>query len=114
MDVWEFQRRYPDLHNFLGGCFPDADLEGLGDTEIAEEFALLDSDASLRRRVLEQGELLLALEPFPWEAVRDEANRHFTGPEGAREWLQSILLTVRRASGGGPEHSAGSTGESGP
>ena len=99
MDVWEFQKLYPDLSNFLGGCFPDADLEGLGDTEIAEGFALFDSDARVRRLVLEQGELLLALEPFPWETVGDLANHHFTGAEEAREWVRSVLLTVRRASG---------------
>jgi hypothetical protein len=100
MDIWEFQRRFPDLHNFVGGYFPDADLEGLSDTEVAEQFALLDSDPDLRRQVLEQGELVLGLEPFPFEAVGNLANRHLTGSDEAREWLSSVLLTVRRASGG--------------
>lgn len=107
MDVWEFQTRYPDLLNFLGGCFPDADLEGLGDIEVAEEFALLDSDPRLRQRVLEQGEAVLALQPFPWEAVGDLANRYFPGPDEAREWLRLVLLTVGRASGRGPQAEGG-------
>jgi hypothetical protein len=101
MDVWDFQKRYPDLLNFLGGCFPDADLEGLSDAEIAEEFALLSSDASLRRLVLEQGDQVLTLEPFPSQAVSNLANRHFDDLEEAKEWLKSVLATVRGALRGG-------------
>ena len=114
MNLLAFQKQYPDLSNFLGACFPDADLEDLSDTEVAEEFALFSSSPEDRRLVLEQGSLLLALEPFPWKAVGDEANRYFTGPVEAKEWLSSVLVTVRRASRGEPRSGAESVGDRSP
>lgn len=81
---------YPVLANFLGSEFPDADLEGLSDEEVVKRYAYRVS-LKLLSQVIEEGKALLAAKAFPDEEIGYEANRYFSCPEAARQWLAGIL-----------------------
>jgi hypothetical protein len=81
------------LYNFLGAWFPDADLDGVTDEDVAREFAALDDSRSTRGVIKEAAELLSESE-FPGATVGELANRHFESVEEAREWLAMIVRVI--------------------
>src|SRR5437016_1472002 len=101
MDMLSFRAAYPALWQFLVANFPDADLEGLKDEEAARRYAA-SANPEERASAVAEGRALMAAEPFPWQAVGEEANRRFSGPGEARLWLHSMLRIVEAAGGEGP------------
>lgn len=86
----KLDQQYPELANFLGSEFPDADFEGLSDEEVVKRYTFRVSP-KLRYRVIEKGKALLAEKAFPGEEVGREANRYFSDSEDARQWLAMII-----------------------
>lgn len=84
---------YPELANFLGAWFPDADLEGRTDTEAAIQFKRTATLSELNSAI-KQGKRLLNEENFPWEAISVEANRCFTNAKEAKRWLGLIIAIL--------------------
>ena len=89
----EFRGQFPTLANFLGAWFPDADLEGLSDAEVAKAF-VTTNDVAATHTILSEGRILLDREEFPWREVGTEANRSFVEPSEARNWLIYILNII--------------------
>src|SRR5439155_527950 len=85
-----FHAAYPNLFNFLGGWFPDADFDGLTDAEVARNFASRDALRTVQA-VGDEARRLLGDIPFPREILGECANRYFTSPEEARRWLEELL-----------------------
>ncbi len=86
-------QRYPHLANFLGTWFPDADLEGKSDTEVARQFAESVRPEE-RKAAIKQGKDLLNSAPFPWKEISRESNRCFANAEEAKHWLSAVLEVV--------------------
>jgi hypothetical protein len=81
---------YPTLANFLGAWFPEADLDGSSDEQVAKEFAGTVSAIELAKTI-EEGRLLLGEVELPLAMLSRESNRRFPGPEAAREWLRRLI-----------------------
>jgi len=86
---------YTKLANFLGSWFPDADLEGLDDSEVILEFLRTPNKEEHESVYLELESLLGAPGPMPWKEVGEEANRHFEGEAECRQWLRDRLVELR-------------------
>jgi len=86
-----FSAQYPKLANFLGAWFPDADLEGLTDSDVVTAF-LAVSDRRTVEEILEELQGALADMPLFWEDVANEANRAFDNSESAASWLREISV----------------------
>jgi len=87
------EEKYPDLANFLGSWFPDADLEGLTDNEVTRKFMSVVSTAELEK-VRSQCRSLLSLSSLPVQEIIAESNRHFVTEEDCREWLTDVCRTL--------------------
>ena len=96
-DAMKLDQQYPELANFLGSEFPDADLEGLSDEEVVKRYAFRASP-KMRSRVIEKGKALLAEKVFPREEISYEANRYFSDSEDARQWLTMIIQILESTS----------------
>lgn len=86
----KFADQYPDLANFLGAWFPDADLEGRTDEEVCRAYLQTVSAPQLEAVVVQAGHLL-ADGSASWEDVGREANRSFRDADEARQWLTAVV-----------------------
>jgi hypothetical protein len=88
----DFYQQYPDLANFISSEFPDADLEGFVSDEDVVKCYVLRVSHDVRVRIIEQGKSLLEqIVFFPWETIRQAANRYFSSEAEARQWLTMII-----------------------
>ena len=89
------EERYPDLANFIGAWFPEADLDALSDEEVAVRFCQATSPENLAS-VLGQGRSLITRMDDFWQELGTEGNRHFASAHEAHRWLNEILEALER------------------
>lgn len=84
----DLQEAYPILFDFFAGYFPDADLDGLTDTEVVAQY-ISHNSADIVKQTLD------ALTSLPndtdvLKSIASEANRHFESTEDIKDWLTTI------------------------
>lgn len=82
-------KRLHDLANFLGTWYPDADLDGLSDMEVAHKFKCAATSVELQQ-VIEQLDELLSSNDIDLREVSEEANRSFRSLSECEDWLRAI------------------------
>lgn len=89
-----FIKDYPNLFQFFGGYFPDADFENLPDEEIVSKYVLEQSNnfQKINQLVADIESLVNNIENY-WEEVGDEANRYF---ENSQEGFAMVKYDPRR------------------
>lgn len=90
----DFKKKIPNLYQFFGAYFPDADFDDLTDEEVVENY-ITDcnkSEVSIKTLGKVKEELLILIENIDsyWQEVGDEANRYFENSNDALEWLMMI------------------------
>jgi len=95
-EIEDFRRQHPVLSNFLGGWFPEIDLDGITEEQAATDFVRSSSRKELEM-VLKEGEATLLEEPFPWLEIEFDSNRARESEGEAKAWLEHILTVVRDA-----------------
>lgn len=92
--------KYPELFQFFGGYFPDADLEGITDEEVVSRY-ISDCNASERSKLelenatKELEDLINNINEY-WQEVGEEANRYFRTSDEVLEWLEMIRRELQR------------------
>lgn len=84
---------FENLWNFLGSWFPDADVEGLDDSQVVRNFLATGNQHEIEL-VRHQGQRLLSLEALPVEKIALEANRYFEDENACRAWLERIIQAL--------------------
>ena len=91
----KFRQQYPTLYNFLGGYFPDADLEGFtSDEAVARNFAQTESEPAIKK-VIEQGTKFLSRRDVYWEIIGKGAYRLFKDEDEAYQWLEKMIEILK-------------------
>ena len=89
-----FEQKFPELFQFFGAYFPDADFEGISDEEVVARYVsdCLKSEVSTKGLAEAKSELnsLLSCVDEYWDEVSREANRYFESPYQALEWLKMV------------------------
>lgn len=79
---------HPILFDFFAGYFPDADLDGLTDVEVVQQFISYNSDEIVLQTKNELNNL--PKDDFLLNNIAKEANRFFESTEEINEWLDLI------------------------
>ena len=90
---------YPNLLQFFGGYFPDADFEGLTDKEVVKNYIsdCLKSEKSIKELKDTKIELDILIDNLKlWEELTFEANRHFESYYDALKWLEMIKQDLNK------------------
>jgi hypothetical protein len=96
-----FESEFPQLTQFLGSYFPDADFEGLTDEEVVANYISDCNKSEISKSILmivrekELPALINNIEDH-WEYIRDEANRYFESPQEALLWLNMIQRELNK------------------
>lgn len=89
-----FEKQYPALYQFFVGYFPEADLDGLSDQEVAAQFIEqnpLKIIQDIRKALNELPDDLTLL-----KEISREANRYFETPEALRNWIDMIKTELSK------------------
>lgn len=89
-------KKYPQLANFLGAWFPDADLEGKADLDVVGDFASKTAHDQVLVIVDQATEVCKAMEVY-WRDVSRESNRIFGSSSEASAWLAGIVDELKRS-----------------
>ncbi|MCX8524709.1 hypothetical protein OF897_12375 [Chryseobacterium formosus] len=85
-----FTKDFPNLFQFFGGYFPDADFEQLTDEDIVSEYVLEhlsnNNYQKIQGLLVDINELMDNIDNY-WEEVGDEVNRYFKNSDEALKWL---------------------------
>lgn len=84
-----FADKYPELYQFFGGYFPEADLDGLTDEQVVAQFVAENPKELVSSVQVELTQLLL--DQGVWDEVATEANRYFETQDDLLHWLQEVL-----------------------
>lgn len=84
-----FDDKYPDLFQFFAGYFPEADLDGITDEEVVDNFCAKNPE-DLPIAVSQQLRQLIN-DNETWPAALEVANRYFESREQTEEWMLMIL-----------------------
>ncbi len=87
-----FNLKYPNLSQFLSSYFPDADLDGLTDQQVAIEFAKTNPEEIVTVTLEELKKVIDDQSSF--EAVGIEANRYFENNQAVLDWLKMIAFEI--------------------
>ena len=87
---------YPNLANFLGAWFPDADLEGMTDIEATSAFLRSESLQVKNAVRQELAGILKTRVPLPFDEIAQEANRYFKSEAACRDWLTMLNDVLTR------------------
>ncbi|TGE09616.1 contact-dependent growth inhibition system immunity protein [Hymenobacter fodinae] len=84
----QYKEKYPQLYQFLGGYFPDADLFDLSDEEVTINYKAEARPESVSE-VIKELEALVS-DPPSWQTAAEDANRYFEHPDDIVDWLRGI------------------------
>jgi len=87
-----FKNEFPELFQFFGDYFPDADFEDLTDEEIVSDYLSKHEQRNNYQKIIE---LIKDIDNY-WEEVGDEANRYFENPQDALTWLNRIKAELNK------------------
>ncbi|UZT98209.1 hypothetical protein ODZ84_01150 [Chryseobacterium fluminis] len=96
-----FENEFPQLTQFFGAYFPDADFENLTDEEVVSNYIADCNKSEASERVLrivkekELPALINSIEAY-WEYIRDEANIYFENSQEAFKWLNMIKRELEK------------------
>jgi hypothetical protein len=90
------REKYTELFDFLDAWFPDADLEGLSDTEVAHRYLTVESPET-KAKTIQQITDLLNEPVLPCAELGLAANRCFNSESEWREWLNELARNLRGA-----------------
>ncbi len=91
----EFCNQYYEFYQFLGAHFPVAVLGGpFNDRDVVIDYAKRVTKTTISK-VIEEGNEVLSLSPFPWEIITDLTQLYFETSEEAKEWLKEILEILK-------------------
>lgn len=90
-----YSEKFPLLYNFLGGHFPDSDLEGLSDLQVVENFVRTAKSSELNQANEELENLIRQIEVY-WQKVSSEVNRRFANVEDVKDWLEMVKKTIEK------------------
>lgn len=88
-----FTKDYPNLFQFFGGYFPDADFENLSDNEIVSQYVCEHKKQNNYHKItklIDDIDRLINNIDIYWEEVGEEANRYFEDSKDAVKWLNMI------------------------
>ncbi len=85
-----FESDYPYLMKFLLAWFADADLEGLNDNDVVNEFCKVTPRLRISEVIDECRRALVRINET-CESIGIRANRSFVDQNEARLWLEMIL-----------------------
>ncbi|AKK73615.1 hypothetical protein OK18_14310 [Chryseobacterium gallinarum] len=96
-----FESEFPQLTQFFGAYFPDADFENLTDKEVVSNYIADCNKSEASKKILKivkEKELpaLINNVEVHWEYVRDEANRYFENSQDALKWLNMIKKELEK------------------
>ncbi|MCW0220757.1 MAG: contact-dependent growth inhibition system immunity protein [Prosthecobacter sp.] len=80
---------YKELMDFFAAWFPDADLEGLSDEQVVEEY-IKTATPAMRYKVTAQCRALLEQPTLPLRLIAKNAWRLFETQEECRQWVEGI------------------------
>ncbi len=92
--------KYPELFQFFGGYFSDADFENITDEEVVSRY-VSDCNVSERSKLelenatKELEDLINNIKEY-WQEVGQEANRYFKTSDEALEWLEMISRELQK------------------
>jgi len=96
-----FEKDFPQLTQFFGSYFPDADFDNLTDEEVVANYISDCNKSETSKSILmivrekELPALINNIEAH-WEYIRDEANRYFESPQEALLWLNMIQRELNK------------------
>ncbi|MDQ1804132.1 hypothetical protein RAH57_09040 [Chryseobacterium sp. CKR4-1] len=89
----DFKKKFPNLYQFFGAYFPDADFEDLTDEQIVSNYVLKHKELNNHQKIdslkIDIDGLIGDILSY-WQEVGDEANRYFENSNDALEWLMMI------------------------
>ncbi len=83
------QEKHPLLFDFFAGYFPEADLDGLTDEQVVDQFILNNNNEIIEKTKKE----LISIDfndKFLLNVITNEANRYFETTEDILDWLNMI------------------------
>ncbi|WP_075343211.1 hypothetical protein [Tenacibaculum agarivorans] len=89
----QLQDTHPLLFDFFAGYFPDADLDGLSDIEVVQQY-ISDNSEEINTLTLEKLNTIDDDE-YILQAIAKEANRYFENTHEIKDWLQMIKNTFK-------------------
>lgn len=95
-----FIKDFPNLFQFFGGYFPDADFNNLIDEDIVSEYVLehvRNNDyKKIQELIIDIDRLIDNVNSY-WEEFGEEANRYFENSQEALEWLIMIRQELSKS-----------------
>jgi len=89
----QLQDTHPLLFDFFAGYFPDADLDGLSDIQVTQQY-ISDNSEEINTLTLEKLNTIDDDE-YLLQAIAKEANRYFENIYEIKDWLQMIKNTFK-------------------
>ena len=96
-----FESKFPQLVQFFGAYFPDADFDNLTDEEVVANYIADCNKSEASKKILklikekELPDLMTQVDEH-WEFIRDEANRYFENSQEALVWLNMIKKELEK------------------
>ena len=95
-----FKNEFPELFQFFGGYFPDADFDNLTDENVVRNYVIDCNKSEVSKKTLEKAKeelsiLIVKIDSY-WEDVESETNRYFEGPQDALDWLNMVLRELNK------------------
>ncbi len=84
------QEKHPLLFDFFAGYFPEADLDGLTDEQVVDQF-ILNNNNEIIEKTKKQLSSIDFNDDFLLKNIINEANRYFETTEEILDWLKMIL-----------------------
>ncbi|SNR16220.1 hypothetical protein [Tenacibaculum jejuense] len=90
----DLQSTHPLLFDFFAGYFPDADLDGLTDIQVTEQFITINSNELVQQtfesltRIDDNAQVL--------ENIVIEANRYFENTNEIQKWVLSLIEVFKK------------------
>lgn len=95
----DFEARFPELYQFIGAWFPDADFEDLEAADVVRRFVLVSGPAKAAAAAAEARDLLTG-HPELLAEIGDLANRYFETDAEAGDWLGEVAALLESAAEG--------------
>ncbi|AYZ37023.1 hypothetical protein EGY07_16395 [Chryseobacterium indologenes] len=96
----DFKNQFPNLYQFLGGYFPDADFDNLTDEDVVKNYVddCKKSKSSIKSLEETKEELLLLINKIDiyLQDVENESNRYFENSQDALVWLNMIKRELEK------------------
>lgn len=88
--MMNLQEKHPLLFDFFAGYFPEADLDGLTDEQVVDQF-ILNNNNEIIEKTKKQLSSIDFNDDFLLKNIINEANRYFETTEEILDWLKMIL-----------------------